>query len=88
MPTGIVKWFDAKKGYGFIVGSQEGSDIFVHYTHIVGDGFRSLRDGEQVEYDLVESEKGLQARNVRSKDRNQRQAGSHRTRQPSGSERK
>jgi cold shock CspA family protein len=65
MPRGIVKWFDAKKGYGFIVGPQEGHDIFVHYTHIQGDGFRSLRDGEQVDYELAESEKGLQARSVR-----------------------
>ena len=65
MPRGIVKWFDAKKGYGFIVGPQEGRDIFVHYTHILGDGFRSLRDGEQVDYELAESDKGLQARSVR-----------------------
>lgn len=65
MPRGIVKWFDAKKGYGFIVGPQEGRDIFVHYTHIQGDGFRSLRDGEQVDYELAESDKGLQARSVR-----------------------
>ena len=71
MPSGTVKWFDAKKGFGFIVGAQEGKDIFVHYSHIVGDGFRSLRDGEQVEYDLVESDKGLQARNVRPKERDQ-----------------
>jgi cold shock protein len=66
MPRGIVKWFDAKKGFGFIVGPQEGHDIFVHYTHILGEGFRSLRDGEQVDYELAESEKGLQARGVRS----------------------
>lgn len=65
MPRGIVKWFDAKKGYGFIVGPQEGHDIFVHYTHIAGDGFRSLRDDEQVDYELNESDKGLQARSVR-----------------------
>lgn len=65
MPRGIVKWFDAKKGYGFIVGAQEGRDIFVHYTHILGEGFRSLRDGEQVDYELAESDKGLQARGVR-----------------------
>jgi CspA family cold shock protein len=65
MPRGIVKWFDAKKGFGFIVGPQEGRDIFVHYTHILGDGFRSLRDGEQVDYELAESDKGLQARGVR-----------------------
>ena len=67
MPTGNVKWFDAKKGYGFIIG-QTGQDVFVHYTSIVGEGFRSLKDGEVVDYDLVTSEKGLQARNVRRKD--------------------
>ncbi len=71
MPRGIVKWFDAKKGYGFIVGPQEGRDIFVHYTHIQGDGFRSLRDGEQVDYELAESDKGLQARSVRPINREQ-----------------
>lgn len=65
MTTGTVKWFDSKKGYGFIVGPEEGKDIFVHYTSIQGTGFRSLKDGEQVEYELVKSDKGLQARNVR-----------------------
>jgi len=64
MPTGNVKWFDTKKGYGFIIG-DEGEDVFVHYTSIVGDGFRSLKDGETVDYDVVQSGKGLQARNVR-----------------------
>ena len=63
MPTGTVKWFDTKKGYGFIVG-EAGQDVFVHYTSILGDGFRSLKDGEQVAYELVESAKGFQARNV------------------------
>ncbi len=66
MHTGTVKWFDAKKGFGFIVGPKAGQDIFVHYTSIAGDGFRSLKDGEPVEYELVESAKGLQAHNVRS----------------------
>jgi CspA family cold shock protein len=65
MATGLIKWFDPKKGYGFIAGSEEGKDIFVHYTSIQGTGFRSLRDGERVEYELVKSEKGLQARDVR-----------------------
>lgn len=64
MPTGNVKWFDTKKGYGFIVG-ETGLDVFVHYTSIIGDGFRSLKDGEVVEYELLQSDKGLQARNVR-----------------------
>ena len=64
MATGTVKWFDSKKGYGFLVGPAQGKDIFVHYTSILGEGFRSLKDGDQVEYELIESEKGLQARNV------------------------
>ena len=63
MPTGKVKWFDPKKGYGFIAG-DEGQDVFVHYSSIVGDGFRALKDGETVDYELVEGEKGFQARNV------------------------
>lgn len=63
MPEGKVKWFDAKKGYGFIIG-DEGQDVFVHYTSIVGDGFRSLKDGETVAYELVKGEKGQQARNA------------------------
>jgi CspA family cold shock protein len=60
---GQVKWFDPKKGYGFILG-PEGKDVFVHYTQIKGDGFRSLKDGENVDYELVEGDKGLQARDV------------------------
>ena len=63
MPTGKVKWFDPKKGYGFIIGDQ-GQDVFVHYTSIVGDGFRALKDGEVVDYELVKGDKGFQARNV------------------------
>lgn len=64
MSLGTVKWFDAKKGYGFIFG-PEGKDVFVHFSTIVGDGFRSLRDGEAVEYDLTEGDKGLLATAVR-----------------------
>lgn len=60
---GQVKWFDPKKGYGFIIG-PEGRDVFVHYSQIQGDGFRSLRDGETVDYEVIEGEKGLQARSV------------------------
>jgi len=63
MPTGKVKWFDPKKGYGFIVGDQ-GQDVFVHYTSILGEGFRALKDGEMVNYELVKGDKGYQARNV------------------------
>jgi CspA family cold shock protein len=61
---GEVKWFDPKKGYGFIVGPEQ-QDVFVHFSQIMGDGFRSLKDGEQVEYDLVEGDKGLQAKEVK-----------------------
>lgn len=65
MVTGTVKWFDRKKGFGFIQGPEEGKDIFVHYTSIDGEGFRSLKEGQAVDYELVESDKGLQAFHVR-----------------------
>ncbi len=65
MPSGIVKWFDSKKGFGFIDGGKGGKDVFVHYSCIEGEGFRSLKDGDAVEYEVAESEKGPQARNVR-----------------------
>lgn len=64
MPGGHVKWFDTKKGYGFIIG-PDGKDVFVHYSCIDGDGFRSLREGEHVEFDVVETAKGLAAEHVR-----------------------
>lgn len=64
MSTGQVKWFDTKKGYGFIVG-PEGRDVFVHYSNILGEGFRSLQEGQHVEYEAVTTEKGLQAKGVR-----------------------
>jgi CspA family cold shock protein len=64
MPIGTVKWFDSKKGFGFIV-NAEGKDVFVHYSSIEGDGFRSLKDGEQVEYEQQEGNKGLLAKNVK-----------------------
>lgn len=65
MPTGVVKWFDSQKGFGFIQGADGGADIFVHYSSIQGEGFRSLKDGDSVEYELAESDKGPQAREVR-----------------------
>jgi cold shock protein len=64
MVTGTVKWFDVKKGVGFLV-NAEGKDVFVHFSSIEGDGFRALKDGELVEYEEVDSGKGLAARNVR-----------------------
>lgn len=64
MISGQVKWFDSKKGFGFIVG-PEGQDVFVHFSSIEGDGFRSLKDGEPVEYDLVKGEKGMWAQHVK-----------------------
>ncbi|MEO0512951.1 MAG: cold shock domain-containing protein [Planctomycetota bacterium] len=60
---GEVKWFDPRKGFGFIVG-PEGQDIFVHYTVINGDGFRALKDGSQVEYDALKTSKGWKALRV------------------------
>jgi CspA family cold shock protein len=64
MPQGNVKWFDSKKGFGFII-SPEGKDVFVHFTSIEGEGFRSLKDGEPVDYEQVQGEKGLLAQHVK-----------------------
>lgn len=61
--TGKVKWFNENKGYGFIVGDQ-GKDIFVHYSEIRDDGYRTLTEGEVVEYELMDSPKGPQAKSV------------------------
>ncbi len=66
MPTGTVKWFDTKKGYGFIL-QQGGIDVFVHYTSISGDGFKNLEEGQPVEFDVVDSSKGPKATNVIAK---------------------
>jgi CspA family cold shock protein len=64
MHTGTVKWFDVKKGFGFII-NPDGKDVFVHFSSIEGDGFRTLKDGDQVEYEEVDTGKGLAARNVK-----------------------
>ena len=61
---GTVKWFSNEKGYGFI-SRPDGDDVFVHYTAIAGDGYRSLNEGQEVEFDIVDGPKGQQAANVR-----------------------
>ena len=61
--NGTVKWFNAEKGYGFIK-DEEGKDIFVHFSSINSDGYKTLEEGQKVTYDLVESDRGPQAKNV------------------------
>ena len=63
MEKGKVKWFNATKGFGFIE-REDGSDIFVHYTAINAEGFRTLTEGQEVSFEVVEGSKGLQASNV------------------------
>ena len=63
MSTGRVKWFNATKGYGFIE-QDGGEDVFVHYSQIQDEGFKSLNQGQDVEFEVMNGEKGLQARNV------------------------
>ena len=63
MASGKVKWFDNKKGFGFIA-QEAGQDVFVHHTAILGQGFKTLNEGEVVNFEIVESAKGLKAQNV------------------------
>ncbi len=64
MATGTVKWFNAEKGYGFI-SQQDGTDVFVHHSAIQVDGYRTLEEGQTVEFEVQEGQKGLQAVDVR-----------------------
>lgn len=65
MAAGIVKWFNSEKGYGFITPDDGSKDLFVHYTAIEGDGYKSLNEGQKVEYTPTQGQKGPQASGVR-----------------------
>lgn len=64
MAQGTVKWFNDKKGYGFVTPDDGGKDIFVHYSAIDGKGFKTLKEGDEVEFEIVKGPKGNQAENV------------------------
>lgn len=64
MNKGTVKWFNAQKGYGFITNESTGEDVFVHFSGIAGEGYKSLEKGQNVTFDITEGNRGLQAVNV------------------------
>jgi len=64
--TGTVKFFNSDKGFGFITPSNGDKDVFVHYSNVVGNGYKSLEEGQQVEFDVGEGRKGPEAQNVRA----------------------
>ena len=64
MDQGIIKWFDNKKGFGFIAQDQGGQDVFVHFSVVQGEGFKTLDEGDRVEFEVAQSDKGLKASNV------------------------
>jgi len=65
MATGTVKWFSGEKGYGFITPDDGSTDVFVHFSAISGEGFKNLAEGQKVEYEVTQGQKGPQAANVR-----------------------
>ena len=64
MNNGTVKWFNAEKGFGFITNNENGEDVFVHFSGLAMDGFKSLEDGQNVTFDIAQGNRGLQAVNV------------------------
>jgi CspA family cold shock protein len=66
MATGTVKFFNSDKGFGFITPSTGEKDVFVHFSNVVGTGFKNLEDGQQVEFDVAQGQKGPEAHNVRA----------------------
>ena len=64
MKNGTVKWFNGEKGYGFISDDETGKDVFVHFSAITSDGYKALDEGQQVEFDITDGQKGPQAENV------------------------
>ena len=64
MAQGVIKWFDNKKGFGFIAQDEGGQDVFVHFSAIAGEGFKTLDEGDRVEFEVNQSDKGLKASNV------------------------
>jgi CspA family cold shock protein len=64
MAQGVIKWFDNKKGFGFIAQNEGGQDVFVHFSVIGGEGFKTLEEGDRVEFEVTQSDKGLKASSV------------------------
>ncbi len=70
MANGVVKWFNSTKGYGFVCPAGGGPDIFIHYSSILMEGYRSLKAGQLIDYELHDGPKGLHATNIRAVERN------------------